>query len=289
MAAGTAQRLQWQVHGLALEALAWGPADGRPVLALHGWLDNAASFALLAPLLAGCRVIALDLTGHGRSARRSRDAGYQIYDDLPEIIAVADALGWHRFDLLGHSRGGIIAALLASAFPERVRTLVMLDAVAPEPLPEAAFPAQLRQAILDKQRLLGRQNRHFEALDDAVASRVRGGLDERAARMIAERNLDRSGTGFTWSTDPRLTGASMVKLSTGQVRAVLGALTMPVLLLLASHEGRRLPGMEQLARDCIPDLRVEGIEGGHHFHMEHGVHTAAACINGFLAEGGEGT
>jgi pimeloyl-ACP methyl ester carboxylesterase len=280
--------MRWQVHGLELEGLAWGPEGGRPVLALHGWLDNAASFALLAPLLAGCRVVALDLTGHGHSARRSRDAGYQIYDDLPEVIGVVDALGWQTFDLLGHSRGGIISALLASAFPERVRRLVMLDAVAPEPVPEAQFAAQLRQSILDKQRLLDRKNRTFNTVDDAVASRVRGGLEESAARLIAERNLDSNATGLTWSTDPRLTGASMVKLSPGQVRAVLGALTMPVLLLLASHEGRRLPGMEQLARECIPDLKIEGVEGGHHFHMEQSVHTAAGYINDFLAAGDDG-
>jgi hypothetical protein len=164
----------------------------------------------------------------------------------------------------------------------------MLDAVAPEPVPEAQFAAQLRQSILDKQRLLDRKNRTFNTVDDAVASRVRGGLEESAARLIAERNLDSNATGLTWSTDPRLTGASMVKLSPGQVRAVLGALTMPVLLLLASHEGRRLPGMEQLARECIPDLKIEGVEGGHHFHMEQSVHTAAGYINDFLAAGDDG-
>lgn len=276
--------LSWKVHGLTVEGLAWGSKDGRPVLALHGWLDNAASFAVLAPLLEGFRVVALDLTGQGRTDRRAEHAGYQVFEDLPEILAIVDELGWDQFDLVGHSRGGIISGLFASAFPERVRRLVMLDALSPDPVEESRFPAQLRQAILDKQRLVYKQNRSFDSSEEAVASRMRHGLGENAARLIAERNLDRTETGYTWSTDPRLTGASMIKMTQGHIRAVLGALTMPVLLLLATDAGRRLPEIETLARECIADLQVEGIVGGHHFHMEHGVDEAAQHITSFLLQ-----
>ena len=101
--------------------------------------------------------MALDLTGHGQSTRRSTDASYQIWDDLPEILGVLDALGWDSFQLVGHSRGAIIAALLASAFPERVRALVLLDALTPQPLAEQAFPAQLRKALQEKPRLQARR------------------------------------------------------------------------------------------------------------------------------------
>ena len=61
---------------LTLRGKCWGPADGRPVLALHGWLDNASSFDLVAPALAarGFRVVALDLAGHGLSDHRPASA-----------------------------------------------------------------------------------------------------------------------------------------------------------------------------------------------------------------------
>ena len=98
------------------------------------------AFAVLAPLLSGFYVVAVDLTGHGKSARRSADASYQIWDDLPEILGILDALGWNYIRSLGHSRGAIIATLLASAYPERVRHLVLLDAVSPQPVEESAFP-----------------------------------------------------------------------------------------------------------------------------------------------------
>ena len=99
--------MSWTVDGLTVAGMAWGPADGHPVLALHGWLDNAASFEVLAPILAGCRVVALDLTGHGLSDHRSEDATYLIWDDIPQVLKVIEALGWTDCTMLGHSRGAM--------------------------------------------------------------------------------------------------------------------------------------------------------------------------------------
>lgn len=44
----------WEIDGLRLAGLVWGPEDGTPVLALHGWMDHAESFRALAPRLGGC-------------------------------------------------------------------------------------------------------------------------------------------------------------------------------------------------------------------------------------------
>ncbi|MFU8802269.1 MAG: alpha/beta fold hydrolase, partial [Bradymonadaceae bacterium] len=70
------QELILDVQGLRLAARAFGPDDGQPILALHGWLDNAATFDKLIPLLGdGLRIVSLDLPGHGLSsgARASID------------------------------------------------------------------------------------------------------------------------------------------------------------------------------------------------------------------------
>ncbi|MCB1842780.1 MAG: alpha/beta hydrolase [Halioglobus sp.] len=275
--------LGWQVNGLHLAGLAWGEQGQRPVLALHGWLDNAASFTLLAPRLTGCHVVALDLTGHGRSDHRSADASYQIWDDLPEILGVMDALGWEQCDVIGHSRGAIIAGLLAAAFPERVAHLVMLDAVSPEAIADEDVVVQLRRALLDKQRLGAREAKIFASVEEAVQSRASRGLPPAAARLLVMRNQRRCKGGVTWTTDARLHGASAVKLTGVQIRAVLEALTMPVLLLLAADT--RAEYQEYLAehaRSHIRDIRIRRITGGHHFHMEKGAADAAQAINKFL-------
>jgi len=278
-----AKPLCWQVNTLQLTGLSWGDPGERPLLALHGWLDNAASFACLGPLLKGYYVVALDLTGHGQSARRSADASYQIWDDLPEILGVLDELGWDTFDLLGHSRGAIIATLLASTFPERVNHLVLLDTVSPLPVDAENFPVQMRKALQEKPGLLTRSNRIFASVDAAVASRSERGLSVAAAKLLVERNLRVCPEGVTWTTDPRLYGASAVKLTEAQIKAVLNALHMPTLLMLARNNSSQLPELADYARSQIESLTVRTIEGGHHFHMESPVHEVVQYMDQFLA------
>lgn len=279
--------LSWQVNGLTLSGLSWGDERLSPLLMLHGWLDNAASFSLLAPLLTDHYVVAIDLTGHGQSDRRSADANYQIWEDLPEVLGVLEQLGWENFDLLGHSRGAIIATLLASSFPERIKHLVLLDAIAPQAVPEQEFPAQLRKYLEQKPSLLEAKNRVFTDLKDAVVLREKNGLNEAAARLIVERGLTSCDEGMTWTTDRRLYGASAVKLTSGQIQAVLKNLTMPALLLLA--KGGRMALAEELksTRDAAPQLQVEFVVGGHHFHMENAVASVAGRIQSLL--GGDNT
>lgn len=282
MSTGEARSHSWQINGLRIEGLGWGDPNAQPLLCLHGWLDNAASFSLLGPLLNDFHVVALDLTGHGRSSRRSADAGYQIWDDLPEIQGVVDELGWDEFNLLGHSRGAIISTLFAATLPQRVRRLVLLDAVMPQPLAQNEFPGQMAHFLRDKGRLLGRETRVFDTIEAAVQNRADAGLPQDAARLLTARNLRPCDGGYTWSTDPRLRGASAVKLTQGQIQAVLETLEMPTLLLLAEEGHGAHPELSANARLHIQNLTLEVVRGGHHFHMEPGVAHLAQRVTKFL-------
>ena len=122
-----AEELVLEGHGRRYAALAWGPEDGRRVLALHGWMDNAATFAELAPRLTDCRVIAVDLPGHGHTDPIPPGHFYHYIDHVWDIHAAFDALGWDTAVLMGHSMGGALAALYACARPERVEVLVSID------------------------------------------------------------------------------------------------------------------------------------------------------------------
>src|SRR5579875_3291993 len=116
-----------------LAALQWGEPDAPPLLALHGWLDNAASFGAIAPRLAACRrVIAPDLPGHGHSAHLPAGAiRYHVVDQVDHVLDAADALGLASFDLLGHSLGAGIASLIAAALPARVGKLALIEGLGP--------------------------------------------------------------------------------------------------------------------------------------------------------------
>ena len=75
----------FDVLGVRLAAQRWHAGASHRVIALHGWLDNAESFSLLAPQLPDADLVALDLAGHGWSEHRAAHASYLIWDDLKEI------------------------------------------------------------------------------------------------------------------------------------------------------------------------------------------------------------
>lgn len=278
-----ARQESWGVNGLRIEGLCWGDVGLPPLLALHGWLDNAASFAILAPLLEDYHIVALDLTGHGKSSRRSADASYQIWDDLPEILGVIKQLGWNNFELMGHSRGAMISSILASVIPDRINHLVLLDAVAPQAIAETEFTSQLAKFLKDKPRGLLREGRLYPTMDDALAARTKGGLSIEAARLLAHRSLQRREEGYMWISDPRLFGASAVKLTQGQNQAILENLSMPSLLLQADNGLAHAFDIRAEAERYIANFCAEIVPGGHHFHMEEAVDNVAARISRFLA------
>ena len=102
----------------------WGPRDKRPLLALHGFGDNAASFDRLASSLGDVSVLALDLPGHGYSSRLPAPAG-QLPDQLQLLATlrrVHRSLGWTQLSLMGHSTGDALALMYSAMYPSEVIT-----------------------------------------------------------------------------------------------------------------------------------------------------------------------
>jgi pimeloyl-ACP methyl ester carboxylesterase len=106
-----------------------GDTGAPRVLALHGWLDNAASFIPLAQHLHGIELVAPDLPGHGASPHLPPGADYSFAAAVNSVLDIADALGWDRFSLLGHSMGAGISSLVAAACPQRIERLVAIEAL----------------------------------------------------------------------------------------------------------------------------------------------------------------
>ncbi len=275
--------LEWTIDGLRVAGLAWGDSSDPPVLALHGWLDNANSFAVLAPLLQGYFAVAIDLTGQGQSDRRSADATYNVWDDLPQILGVIDALGWEHCELMGHSRGGIIATLFAAAKPDRINHLVLLDSLIPQPVDEDEAPDQLGRFLDDRLRLMARDDRILPDLETAATARVRKGIDANAARLLTERAVAHSEHGVRWTSDPRLYGASASKLTYGQIVAILGAIEAPVLVALAADGHARHPELLEMARQHLQNFESVTLPGCHHFHMLDSAPVLAQTIREFLS------
>ena len=276
---------RFSVNGYQLAAKEWHCGAPRKVLALHGWLDNAASFDALAPILEDCHVVALDMPGHGQSDHKSPQASYNLWDDLLDVLAVADQLEWDQFILLGHSRGALMSTLLAGAMPERLSHVILLDAVWPQAVEPAQGPKQLGKFLRDNRSVHKKRLPSYDSIDDAVAARCRGFLpmSEASARLIVERGIKEQEGVFRWTNDPRLSNASAFKMTNEHNQAFMAAISMPALLLmaeqgLAGHSQQR----EQLKQYSHIEQKV--LAGGHHFHMDEAAVDIAAAIKVFISE-----
>ena len=278
---------EWKVDGLHYAGLSWGPETGTPVLALHGWMDHAASFSELAPRLSGCHVVALDLSGQGLSANRARHATYNIWDDLPQIAGIMDQLGWQDCVILGHSRGANIGALFTAAQPHRVRAFIALDALAPEPT-QSDVVTTLRAFIEETQKQNKQPSRVYASQEEYIARRSSQGNARSIAVKLSKRALAEHPKGVRLRGDTRLFASSAVKLKKEDVEAVLKAIQCPVLNIWASQgiKAKRpaLAELTKFAETHISHYEQYVIEGEHHFHLEPAAaEEIANRILGFLA------
>ncbi|KGM53302.1 hydrolase [Lysobacter arseniciresistens ZS79] len=271
-----------------------GGAAGAPrVLALHGWLDNAASFVPLQPHLPGIELVAPDLPGHGASAHLPPAAEYTVVNAARAMFAVADALGWDRFGLLGHSLGAAVASVMAAAAPERIEGLVAIEALGA--LAEDIDRSALRlHRAFSEPRSARRALRVFPDIAAAVEARLAtGGIEPAAARLLVERGVaparfddDRGGSlpaGCTWRSDPRLTRPTAIRMSEDQVRDLLGAIECPTRVVYANPAQPYFPESLRRARfACLRHGELVVLDGGHHLHMEQ-PEAVARAIGGHFA------
>ncbi|MNH04461.1 Tropinesterase [compost metagenome] len=260
----------------------FGPADGVPVIALHGWLDNANSFALLAPKLRGLRILALDLAGHGHSEHRPAGAGYALWDYAHDVLRVAEQMGWERFALLGHSLGAIVSVVLAGSLPERITRLALIDGVIPPTSGPQDAAERMGMALQAQLRLDSKRKAVHPTLEQAIQARMKGlvAVSREAAELLAQRGLMPVPGGYTWRSDSRLTLPSPTRLSEAQALSFVQRVACPAMLVVAADGmlARHTALLEQLpfTREVLP--------GGHHLHMndESGATLVADCFNRFF-------
>jgi len=98
-----------------------GPADGKPVLFIHGNASSATFWEeTMLALPSGFRGIAPDLRGYGDTEDKLIDATRGLGDFVDDILALADTLGVQKFHVAGHSLGGSVVFSLIAAAPARV-------------------------------------------------------------------------------------------------------------------------------------------------------------------------
>lgn len=253
-----------QAGGLSLE-LAEAGAGGRPLLLVHGFTGSKDDYLpFLDPLAArGWHAVAPDLRGHGGSDKPEGEDAYDLPMFATDLLALADALGWERFALLGLSLGGMIAQELVIDRPERVSALVLMDT--------APGPVHVDAELVERARRLVREQ-GMAALLEVMS----GDSEQDPMKTPASRRLLRERPEYADESDRRFLGSSRdMWLSVSEQLLTrpdrlrqLGALAVPT-LVIAGEQDPLLPDCEAMAH-AIPGARFAVIpDAGHSPHLEN--------------------
>lgn len=189
--------------GNGIEIAAWAGGSGPPLLLLHGYPQTSACWRKIAPKLAEkFSVVAADLRGYGQSSKPPGGAGHATYAKramAADQVALMRSLGFERFRLVGHDRGGRVAHRLALDHAHAVERLAVLD-ICPTATMYAATGKAFASAYYHwffliqpadfPERMIANNTRFFLRSTLAAWCKTEGAFDEAILRHYEEALFD---------------------------------------------------------------------------------------------------
>ena len=255
---------------------------GEPVVFLHGTPSHSFIWRDVAPEIerAGHRVVLFDLLGYGRSERPlTRDTS--VRGQVQVLQDLLRHLGIEQFSLVAHDIGGAVAQLLATADPQRVRRLALVDAVSYDSWPSETWQVIIRDHLDDYAAMPARD---FEAMLTGQLRMTAANPDRMSGEVLdAYLAPHRSALGRASFFEHQVRNYDSTP--TQQVVPALARLTMPVRLLWGAQDAwQPLHYAKRLAAD-IPDAELVVVEDGGHFLMEDQPARVRDELLDFLATG----
>ena len=277
------QALEFPLGNITLRGIGYGEPTKPMILALHGWLDNAASFQPIAEYLTDYYILALDITGHGLSSHRSDGAHYHLIDFAYDLYELVESQGWQAFILMGHSMGGIISTIYASCFPEHVSKLISIESFGPMTKDTQSSPVQLRDSILSRLKAQQSEAKHPSSIERTVEARAKvGDIKLESARLLITRNIREENKQLLFNTDRRLRTFSSLRMTEPQAEAFMRNIQCPTLVITGDHGYESMRTILQNRLDWVENLTTVECEGYHHLHMDNPQPVAEKII-GFLS------
>jgi pimeloyl-ACP methyl ester carboxylesterase len=247
-----ATRHRTRVDGADVAWWAWGAVGDPTVLLVHGGAANAQWWGKLAQRVA-CdhRVIAVDLSGHGDSAWRPE---YWFGQWAREVLAVADGPA----TLVGHSMGGIVAAVAAAAEPAAVRHLVLVDTPVERPTMDQTGDADATFA----------QPKSYPSREAAVARfRVlppQPVSDHEFLQAVAGSSVRPADGRWVWKFDPRAFAGDGPVDRPADLAPILARATHPVTAIVGECSAVTPADARRVLRRLATYVEIPG---GHHHLM----------------------
>jgi pimeloyl-ACP methyl ester carboxylesterase len=258
------------IPGFTIACKAWGDSKLPPMIALHGWLDNANSFDALAPYLENrYYLVAIDLPGHGLSSHIPEGCYYHFIDGIFNTLKIIQALDFDRIHLLGHSMGACLASLIAGVVPDQILSMTLIEALGPLAAPQESCCAQLTNFYQHALNVDDKKERPYPSLSRAAEARAaRGYLSLEHAAILCQRGVRQEGDSFYWRHDRRLLYANPLRMTEVQVLSCLSNITTPSRLIWAKEGFDFCEDVIKEREKAVKNLEIFHLPGGHHIHME---------------------
>ncbi|MDF3820313.1 alpha/beta hydrolase [Leptospira sp. 96542] len=259
--------IQTKFH--TIEGREWGNPQGKPILAVHGWLDNANSFLPLSEYLADFRLIAIDLPGHGKSSHKSENSLYYFSEYVLEIVSIANILKLDDFILIGHSMGAAVSTLAAGTGLLNISKLVLIEAIGPLSNLSDEAPDVIAAAIKQVLHPRGKKETYFPNWESAVGVRMRtGDISKNSVEILMERGLEKTTKGLKPRRDLKLHFNSFFRYTEEQIISFCKRITVPTLLILGNNSGYPIVNNFKSRKQAVKELKEIVLDGGHHLHMD---------------------
>ncbi|XP_041446584.1 serine hydrolase-like protein 2 isoform X2 [Xenopus laevis] len=252
-----------------LAAKSWGPREGKLVLCLHGWLDNASSFDKLIPLLPqGYHYVALDFTGHGLSSHKPLWTKYDFIDFVIDAYKALMALGGEKVTVLGHSLGGLVGTL-------------------------HIFIKHFKYSVLNYVYTDVTQAKKTYTPDDALQRLLKANkaLTAESGKILLQRGTKEIPDGLTFTHDPRISLMSMPPLTLEYCCHMMKTIQANVLAIIASNglmakKGKMFDPEDGKVllrgwQENIKCFQLANVNGNHFVHLNN-AENVSGIISSFL-------
>ncbi len=271
-----------KIPGFTIALKSWNSKNIKPVLCLHGKLDNAASFDLLSPILPNIHLAAVDYPGTGFSSQYQEGVIPHWKNDAFLMLHLIESLEWKQFDIIAHSLGSLLATVIAITRSKQVGKVVFLDILGPT-VNFIEHGINYLHGDVETYLTHDQQQRIvFPDQESAIQDRMKiGNISYQAAQALVYRGIKKCEGGWSWTFDPRLRCVSSTIPYEDELRTMFKAIEAPVCLIRAKQGVSYPEDIFQGRAQSIKNLIIHELQGGHHVHMDNPT-PVAKIISQFL-------
>ncbi|XP_054011901.1 probable serine hydrolase [Hylaeus anthracinus] len=271
------KEVEIKVPGWQIKGKLWGPEDKQPILALHGWQDNAGSFDALAPILSeNTPILTIDLPGHGLSSWLPTG---MMYDNIMYILLIKriqNYFGWDKIKIMGHSFGGFLSFYYASLLPKDMEYVILLDVpLLSIPISRTKYNKYFSENIskfIEMDEFTSKPKYTETEIITRLMAGMKNSLNEASCRMLMKRGATKEENGtYTFNRDPRIKYLPLLsQFITEDIQMSAECMTSPCLLISATKSHLYNEADVSKCVNLMKDNKTvywEKVEGLHHVHM----------------------